>query len=191
MEEYFTISAGDLLNAHAGLSVLRVSAAELRSYRVLAHDDVVAVQNDKGFILREGARFQNGVAQPLCLFLAQKKDIRQARDGAHVLQHLFLAGFRKAGLQLGGAVEMVFHDALAAAGDDEDLLDAGGDGLLHDVLDGRLVHNGEHLLGHGLCGGQHAGAQACRGDDGFTDLLHGKHSPLIVSFLQPYRAGKT
>ena len=59
------------------------------------------------------------------------------------------------------------------------------------VLDGRLVHNGEHLLGHGLCGGQHAGAQACRGDDGFTDLLHGKHSPLIVSFLQPYRAGKT
>ena len=86
---------------------------------------------------------------------------------------------------------MVFHDALAAAGDDEDLLDAGGDGLLHDVLDGRLVHNGEHLLGHGLCGGQHAGAQACRGDDGFTDLLHGKHSPLIVSFLQPYRAGKT
>ena len=36
-----------------------------------------------------------------------------------------------------------------------------------------------------------AGAQACRGDDGFTDLLHGKHSPLVFSFLQPYRAGKT
>ena len=188
---FHDIGGRDLLDAHAGLSVLRVSAAELRGHRVLAHDDVVAVQNDKGFILREGARFQNGVAQPLCLFLAQKKDVRQARDGAHVLQHLFLAGFRKAGLQLGGAVEMVFHDALAAAGDDEDLLDAGGDGLLHDVLDGRLVHNGEHLLGHGLCGGQHAGAQACRGDDGFTDLLHGKHSPLVFSFLQPYRAGKT
>ena len=34
--------------------------------------------------------------QPLCLFLAQKKDVRQARDEAYVLQHLFLAGFRKA-----------------------------------------------------------------------------------------------
>ncbi|MNT68636.1 hypothetical protein D3C72_2068860 [compost metagenome] len=55
---------------------------------------------------------------------------------------------------------MVFDRALAAAGDEDHVADAGLIGFFHGVLDQRLVHDGEHLLGGRLGGGQEAGAQA-------------------------------
>ena len=75
------------------------------------------------------------------------------------------------GFELGAAVEVVFHGGLAAAGDDDDLVAAGGDGLFDAVLDERLVDEAEHLFGHGLGGGEEAGAHACGWEDGFADFL--------------------
>jgi hypothetical protein len=69
-------------------------------------------------------------------------------------------------LELEVAVEVVLEAALVAAGDDEDVVDAGRHGLLHHVLDGGLVDDRQHLLGLGLGGGQEAGAEAGRRDDG-------------------------
>jgi hypothetical protein len=68
---------------------------------------------------------------------------------------------------------MVLDGALAAAGDEDQLLDAGRDGLLGRVLDQRLVDDGQHFLGIGLGGGQEAGAQAGDREDrlGNTRLL--------------------
>ncbi|MPN55845.1 hypothetical protein SDC9_203529 [bioreactor metagenome] len=40
-------------------------------------------------------------------------------------------------------------------------------------MDGGPVHNGQHLLGDAFGGGQHPGAKARGGDDGFGDLCHG------------------
>ena len=47
-----------------------------------------------------------------------------------------------------------------------DVVDAGRDRLFDDVLDRRLVDDGEHLLRHRLGGGKEAGAKAGRGNDG-------------------------
>ncbi len=82
---------------------------------------------------------------------------------------LVLGGER--GFELGAGVEVVFHGGLAAAGDDDDLGAAGGDGLFDAVLDQRLVDEAEHLLGRGLGGGKKTGAHACGGKDGFADFL--------------------
>ena len=67
---------------------------------------------------------------------------------------------------------MVLDGALATAGDDQDLGDAGLDGLFHNILDHRFVHDGEHFFGDGLGGRKHTGAQAGCRDNCLADL-HG------------------
>ena len=68
---------------------------------------------------------------------------------------------------------MVFDGALGAGCDDGDLGQPGGDGLFDDVLDNGLVHQGQHLLGHGLGGGEESGAVPGGQYDGLADG-HGK-----------------
>ena len=41
------------------------------------------------------------------------------------------------------------------------------------ALDGGLIHDGEHPLGHGLGGGQHTGAQTGGRDDSLRNFFHG------------------
>ena len=72
-------------------------------------------------------------------------------------------------------VEVVFDGLLAAAGDDEDLVAAGGHGLFDAVLNDRLVDDREHFLGLGFGGGQKASAQAGGGENGFANF-HGHGS---------------
>ena len=66
-------------------------------------------------------------------------------------------------------VEMVLDDALVAAGDEDEMLDAGFARLVDRVLDQRPVDDRQHLLGHRLGGGQEAGAEAGDGKDGLAD----------------------
>ncbi len=66
---------------------------------------------------------------------------------------------------------MVLDDVLAAAGDEDELLDPGFPGFLDGILDDRLVDDRQHLLGHGLGGGQKAGAHAGDRKDGFANGL--------------------
>jgi len=49
---------------------------------------------------------------------------------------------------------MVLDGSLAATGDEQDLLDACGNGLFHDILHQRLVDQRQHLLGRRLGGRQ-------------------------------------
>ena len=68
--------------------------------------------------------------------------------------------------------------ALAAAGDDDDLGAAGGDGLFDAVLDQGLVDQAEHLLGDGLGGGQKTSAHASGRKDSLANFHgHLKRSP--------------
>lgn len=53
---------------------------------------------------------------------------------------------------------MVLDHGLAAPRDEDEVLDAGRARLVHDVLDHRAVHHGEHFFRHGLGGWQKAGA---------------------------------
>lgn len=74
-------------------------------------------------------------------------------DAKALFQSLFLAGLCQLFFQLRAAVEVILDDALVAAQNDEDIGDAGTDGLFHQILDGGLVHDGQHALGHGFGGG--------------------------------------
>ena len=86
-----------------------------------------------------------------------------------------LAALREVALQLVGGVEVVLDRVLALAGDDDDGGEAGGHRLLDHVLDDGLVHQGQHLLGLRLGGGEEAGAEARGGEHGLADLLRGDH----------------
>ena len=67
-------------------------------------------------------------------------------------EHLDVAARLQELLELQVQVEVIFDRPLLAAGDDDDLLDAGRDRLLDGVLDDRFVNEREHLLGQGLGG---------------------------------------
>lgn len=131
------------------------------------------------------------MAQTQRLLLAHKEDVCHVGDAKALFQRLFLAGLCQLFFQLRAAVKVVLNDALVAAQNDEDIGDAGTHSFFHQILDGRLVHNGQHTLGHGLGSGQHAGAKTGGRDDGFGDFLHhDPYSPItILKSAMPAFAG--
>ena len=69
-------------------------------------------------------------------------------------------------------IEMILDDAFVAAGDEDEMLDAGLAGLVDDVLDQRPVDHRQHFLRHRLGGRQEPGAEPGNGEDGFADEFH-------------------
>ena len=159
-----------MVHGHGGAAELLKGTDQLGGRGVLAHDHVVAVHDHEGVIAGEGLGHQNGVAKAEGLLLAHKEDVGQPGNAQASLQRSLLAGLGQSGLQLGGAVKVILDNVLVAADDNQNIRDARTDSLLHNVLNGGLVHNGQHLLGHGLGGGQHTGAQAGGGDNCLTNL---------------------
>jgi hypothetical protein len=144
-------------------------------------DDVVGEEDGEGLVADKLLGHEDGVTEAEGFGLAGVGDAGEVVDGVDdVEEGLFVLGF-EIGFELGAGVEVVFHGGLAAAGDDDDLGAAGGDGLFDSVLDEGLVDEAEHLLGHGLGGREKACAQACGGEDGFADFLGG-HVFLGCSF---------
>ena len=74
-------------------------------------------------------------------------------------------------LELDRHVEVILDRVLAAAGDEDDVVDAGRDRLLDAVLDDRLVDERQHFLRLRLGGGQEAGAEAGGGEDRLANRL--------------------
>ncbi len=83
-----------------------------------------------------------------------------------------LAAFGQRQLQLELAVEMVLDHALVAAGDEDQMLDAGLARFVDHVLDQRPVDHRQHFLRHRLGGRQEAGAEAGDGENGLADVGH-------------------
>ena len=86
------------------------------------------------------------------------------------VERLLLLPLLQRHFQLELAIEMVFDDGLVAAGDEDEMFDAGLASLIDDVLDQRPVDHRQHLLGHGLGGRQEPGAEPGDGKDGFAQL---------------------
>ena len=82
-----------------------------------------------------------------------------------------LAALGQRALQLELAVEMVLDGALVAAGDEDEMLDAGGLGLVDHVLDHGAVDDRQHLLGHRLGGRQEPRAEPGYGENGLANAL--------------------
>src|SRR5882724_8548562 len=90
----------------------------------------------------------------------------------------FLAARAKRGVELVHPIEMVLDHALVAAGDEDEMFDAGFLGLVDHILDQWLVDDGQHFLWHRLGGGQDAGAEAGDRKNGFADFHGGVEIPL-------------
>ena len=95
------------------------------------------------------------------------------RSRASSSSSAFLLALGQRQLELELAVEMVLDHALVAAGDEDEMLDAGLARLVDDVLDQRPVDDRQHFLRHGLGGGQEAGAEPGDRENGFADRFHG------------------
>ena len=122
------------------------------------------------------------MAQTQRLLLAHKEDVCHVGDAKALFQSLFLAGLCQLFFQLRAAVEVILDDALVAAQNDEDIGDAGTHSFFHQILNGRLVHNGQHFLGHGFGFRQKPGTEAGCGDYGLTDFLH-EEAPFRHKFM--------
>ena len=86
------------------------------------------------------------------------------------IERLLLAAAGQCGLKLVLDVEMILDHRLVAAGDEDQMLDAGLARLVDRILDQRAVDDRQHFLRHGFGRGQEAGAKAC---DGKTALRIG------------------
>ena len=98
----------------------------------------------------------------------------------HALQAgklVVLAALRQRIIELEMDVEMIFDDRLVAAGDEDEMLDAGLARLIDHILDHRLVDDRQHLLGDGLGRGQETGAQTGDREYRLADFSHAVRSP--------------
>ncbi len=82
---------------------------------------------------------------------------------------------------------MILDDRLVAAGDEDEMLDAGLARLLDDVLDDRPIDDREHLLRHGFGGRQKPRAEA---GDGKTALRMGFIDDICSRILETKASGE-
>ena len=112
------------------------------------------------------SRAQYGVAQPLLQALAGVEEVGLERFEIQLLQQVLLVRLRSARWNSSGiVVEVILDGSLAAAGDEQDLLDAVRDQFLHHVLHDRLARDRQHLLGLRLGGRQKPRAMPGDGND--------------------------
>ena len=139
---------------------------------LVLHEDVRQQQRER-LVADEFARAPHRVAKPERLLLpreARGAGLRQLLP--QEIERLVLLPFEQRHLQLELAVEVVLDDALVAAGDEDEVLDAGLPRLVDDMLDQRPVDHRQHLLRHRLGRRQEAGAEPGDGKDGFADEFH-------------------
>ena len=159
----------DLQQGHDRRVALLVHLDHPLEQRVALVDEVVAEQNGERLVPDVHLRAQHRVAEPLRVALAHVVHVGEVR-GVHDLgEPLLVALDLQRVLELGHPVEVVLERVLVAPGDHEHIGEARVHGLLHDVLDGRLVDDGHHLLRHRLGRGEESRAQACSGNDGFRE----------------------
>ena len=132
----------------------------LLQHRRLAHHQVVGQQHREGLVAHQALAAQHRVTQAQGLRLAHVDALHVVGlDAAHHVEQVLLVRLLQGVLELEGHVEVVFDRALVAAGDEDHLAHAGGVGFFDRVLDQRLVHHRQHLLGLGLGGRQEARAE--------------------------------
>ena len=149
--------------------VLVVGVDQLADARPVADDHVVGQDHRERLVADQVLGHQHRVAEAELLLLADVGDLGEVADRPDLAEHLDVALLLEQVLELVGEVEVVLDRPLLAGGDDDDLLDPGGDGLLDRVLDDRLVDQRQHLLRLRLGGREEAGAPAGGGEDGLAN----------------------
>jgi hypothetical protein len=137
------------------------------------HDHVGQEQRER-LVADQVARAPDGMAETERNLLAGEAGLARARLQALKMRELVvLAALRQRVVKFELQIEMILDDALVAAGHEDEVLDAGFARLVHDILDHRLVDDGQHLLGDRFRGREEARAEAGNREDCFADFFHG------------------
>jgi hypothetical protein len=91
-------------------------------------------------------------------------------DVVHQLEQVGLVAPLQFVFQLKSRIVVVADGPLVAPGDEDHFADARRVGLVHRVLDQRLVHHRQHFLGDGFGGRQESGTQATDGKNSFLNF---------------------
>src|SRR5713101_7028729 len=118
------------------------------------------------------------VAEPSGFALADVVDFGHLGDGPDLSKLVKLAALFKGVLEFHRTVEVILEAGLAPSCDHQNVGEPTANRFLDHVLDGRLVDEREHLLGHGLGGREESGSQPGGRYDGFAKgHLHVLPSP--------------
>ena len=148
-----------------GAAGLLVRLHELADTGAVPGHDVVREDDREGLMADHLLGHQHRMTEAELLLLAHVAHLGHVADLAHTSQHLDITARFEQRFELETVVEVILDGPLLAARDDDDLLDAGSDGLLDRVLDDGLVDERQHLLGLCLRGGQEACPPARGGED--------------------------
>ncbi len=110
-----------------------------------------------------GTCTQDRVSETLRLALPDEMDVGEVARLHHSLESPRVALLHEPHLELGHRVEVVGDRVLVAADDDEDVVDPGVRSLFDDVLDRRLVDDGQHLFRHRLRRGKESSPSPAAG----------------------------
>ena len=108
-------------------------------------NDIITEEHGKRLIADEGTGAQNRISQTAHILLADVVDIdigRLTQDVEKILPPLT----QELVLECRRRVKMILDGAFPMTADDQNFLDTACQGFLHNILDGRLIDNGQHLL---------------------------------------------
>ena len=144
----------------------------LREAASLVLHQHVGQQQRERLVADQFARAPHRVAEPERLLLAgEARRAGRRQIAREKIERLALLPLEQRHFQFELAVEMIFDDAFVAAGDEDEMLDAGLARLVDDMLDQRPVDHRQHFLRHGLGRRQEPGAETGDGKYGFTDAV--------------------
>ena len=140
-------------------------------------DHIVGQQHGEGFISHEVFRDEYRMPQAKRFALAYRRDVDSLREATNLFELLGLTTPLEERLQFIGHVEVVLHDALATARDEDDVFDARLQRFLDAVLNDWPIDEDQHLLGQHLRAGKKASAKARGGKNGLSNgALHAGHT---------------
>jgi hypothetical protein len=125
-----------------------------------ADHQIIGEQDRERLVADEMASAPDRMAEAKRSLLPGIGDLAGGRDrGLELVEQFVLAALAQGRLDLEGGVEMILDRVLGAPGHEIELVDAGGLGLFHRILDQRLVDDRQHLFRHRLGRRQKAGAE--------------------------------
>ena len=112
------------------------------------------------------------------LALADVRDVDHVGDLADFGELIAFPARFEERFQFHRDVEVILDGVLAAPGDEDDVVDAGGARFLDAVLDDRLVDQRQHFLGLRFRDGQKPRAETGGREDGFANV--GSHDAIVT-----------
>ena len=155
--------AGNLLDGDGAGACGLVDVDELLGGWIVAGDEHIAEENCKGLVADKVLSNEDGMAKTKGFFLAGVADLDHVADAPNKFGLVLFAFFLEEALEKGSVIEVIFDGILPFTGNDDDVLDAGSNAFLSDILNLGLIDNGEHFLRLGLGGGQEARAEPSGG----------------------------